>query len=277
MNCKARTACPPTLDYKTEVARNSAQKADLLAKTFATASSNINLTPEFSKRKNDFDPEKEKFKPKGGELVGQSALNVPFSLREYVKVKSAKKDGAPGPDRVKYSMLKNLPDSATKVVTDLYNLSWWTIEIRRPWRTATVFRLSKIGKPPKATESYRPISLTSTLCKTLETLVNDRLKYCLESNQLLDKNQSGFCRGRSTYDHIARLQNAMMTSSRGGSYLCVIFVDLSKAFDLVWTEGLLYKLSLVGIHGNMYNCSKSFVSDRLIRVTIGNRLSKETG
>ncbi|XP_040966432.1 uncharacterized protein [Gossypium hirsutum] len=105
-------------------------------------------------------------------------------------------------------------------------------------------------------------------------MVNNRLKEYLETNNLLDENQSGFRTNHSTTDHIVRFQQAAAKSQRSG-YLCAIFLDLSKAFDLVWTDGLMYKLANLGLTGNIYNWIRSFLTDRRIQVSIGNHLSSE--
>jgi len=63
----------------------------------------------------------------------------------------------------------------------------------------------KADKSASDAASYRPIALTSTLCKVMERMAANRLRWWLESNQRLNKFQSGFRQRRSTIDEIMRL------------------------------------------------------------------------
>ena len=75
----------------------------------------------------------------------------------------------------------------------------------------------KPGKDQQCVESYRPISLTNCACKIIERLVNTRLRYYLEANNLLDPFQSGFRGQHSTADNIARLISDVQIYKLGAS------------------------------------------------------------
>ena len=70
------------------------------------------------------------------------------------------------------------------------------------WRLATIIPIPKPGKDHAEPTNYRPIALTSCLCKTLERMINKRLVWYLESNNLITKYQSGFRAERSTNDNL---------------------------------------------------------------------------
>ena len=271
MNGKRRSFNIPNLKNGDEYVTNGNEKADLLAKAFADASRDENQSPEFLKRKEIFYSQHPSLEIEPNE--GAKPINLPFSEEELNKALSLKKDSAAGEDKVKYSMLKHLPRNAKRILLNFFNTSWLAGEVPKEWRKANVIPLPKPGKERTKAESYRPVSLTSTLCKTLETMVNIRLQFYLESNRLIDENQSGFRKGRSTTDHLVRLQQVMSQALLSGNLLCVVFVDLTKAFDLVWLDGLLFKLGRIGITGIMFRWIKSFLSDRRIQVNVGRFLS----
>ena len=73
------------------------------------------------------------------------------------------------------------------------------------WKQAAVIPIPKPGKDNTDPSNYRPIALTSCLCKTLERMINTRLIWFLESNGLITNFQCGFRSKRSTVDHWERL------------------------------------------------------------------------
>ena len=93
-------------------------------------------------------------------------------------------------------MVKILGDSLLPSITTLFNESLSTGSLPDDWRTATVTPLPKKGKRC-GVENYRPVSLTSVLCKVLETIIRDRISKFLERENLLNLAQHGFSHGRS--------------------------------------------------------------------------------
>ena len=80
----------------------------------------------------------------------------------------------------------------------------------------------------------------------MEKLVNERLVFFLEKNNQLCKYQSGFRLGRSTTDHIASLANDIRKVLSSHESLLDVFLDIHKADDSVWIEGLLFKTLQTG-------------------------------
>ena len=96
-----------------------------------------------------------------------------------------------------------------------------------------------------------------------------------ESNNLLSSCQSGFRKNDScisqllaiTHEIYKNFDNCPPVETRS------IFLDISKAFDKVWHEGLLFKLKCYGIKGSLLTLIKSFLSDRLQRVVLNGKCS----
>ena len=253
------------------------EKAEHFARTFAAISSDQNYSPEFQKRKEEVE----------GSLTTDTVnphienddlkdINQDLTLNELRRaIRGAKAQKSPGEDGIPYEYLQRLPTSANKILLKFYNQIWHTGFLPQGWKHSIVIPVPKGGKDPHTVKSYRPVSLTSTLCKIMERLVTDRLSYYLEKNNILNKFQSGFRKGRATIDHIARLHDTILKQNRFRGYTLAVFVDFKSAFDMVWRKGLLLKLQKYGIMGKMYSFIQNFLTDRTIQVRVGNELSNK--
>ena len=87
--------------------------------------------------------------------------------------------------------------------------------------------------------------------------------------------QSGFRKNRSTTDHVLRLQDAILKNNRFRGYTLAVFIDFKYAFDMVWREGLLCRLTNYGVTGNIYKFTQNFLSDRTFQVRVGGAVSRK--
>ncbi|KAK7114739.1 hypothetical protein V1264_000745 [Littorina saxatilis] len=126
----------------------------------------------------------------------------------------------------------------------------------------------KKGKNKTKTLSYRTISLTSCVCKTMERIVNQRLQLYLESESIIVPEQAGFRQHRSTEDQTTHLSQVIEDAYQAQKVTLATFIDLQKAFDKVWKDGLLVKLLRSGVKGNMYQWTKSYLHNRKARVLV---------
>ena len=133
----------------------------------------------------------------------------------------------------------------------------------------------KKGKDPKKANSYRPVSLTSCVVKTMKRIVNERLKWYLETENLLAPEQAGFRQFRSTEDQATYLSQEIEDAFQEQKLVLVPWIDLQKAFDKVWMEGLLVKRLRNGIASNMFNWIKSYLYNRRARVSVDRIHSKK--
>ena len=106
-------------------------------------------------------------------------------------------------------------------------------------------------------------------------MVNDRLVYHLDSHHIISNNQSRFRKNRSTTDQIVLLETDIRKAQAQKQTLAAIFLDLEKAFDLMWHDSVLYKLKTFGISGKIYAFIKSFLHNRKIKVRVRDELSTE--
>lgn len=127
----------------------------------------------------------------------------------------------------------------------------------------------KADKSPFNAASYRPVALTSTICKLMEKMVSTRLRWWMEDKHLFNKFQSGFRKNRGTIDQILRLSDDAHKAVHSKQYTLAVMIDLEKAFDLVWHKGLIHKMKKLGLKDNILNFVSDFLNNRIIRVRIG--------
>ena len=156
---------------------------------------------------------------------------------------------------------------------DFYNKIWTESEIPDDWHHAIILPLLKPNKSASSPESYRPISLTSTICKIMEKLITNRLQWFVEKNNLLSKNQSGFRKNKNTIDQILRLQDNILKKFKNREEVLAIFIDFERAYDMLHVPTLLKKLLNMGIIGKTYNWIVNFLSSRTFQVKVGASLS----
>jgi len=220
------------------------EKANAFAKRFAEASATTNYTAVFQQHKQDIETNHSALFANDAPQTDMSRkLNVAFTSAELdAALGLVRKNKTPGGDRIVYELLQRLPETAKRTLLRLYNLVWSTGSVPKPWRHAIVIPILKNGKDPKNAASYRPISLTSCLCKTMERMVANRLTWYIEKHGLMSSVQSGFRRHRSTIDQIARLHDTIVKRLNTKGHVLAVFLDMEKAFDMVWRKGLMIKL-----------------------------------
>ena len=96
-------------------------------------------------------------------------------MRELDNALSSCNSSAPGFDDVSFGIIKNLAPLAKSFLLQLYNKLWLNDLFPQKWRHAIVIPIGKTGKEHSKPQNYRPISLTSCLCKFLEKMANARL------------------------------------------------------------------------------------------------------
>ena len=141
------------------------------------------------------------------------------------------------------------------------------------WKKAIVVPVLKPNKSALETGSYRSIARTLVLCKLMERLIANRLRWWMEDNGLYNKFQSGFRRRRSCQDHIMRLADEVHKAINNKQFTLSVMIDLEKAFDRVWHQGLLYKMKQLGLRGNVFKFVEDFLKDRSIKVSVGAAMS----
>jgi potassium voltage-gated channel Eag-related subfamily H protein 8 len=244
--------------------------ANCLARSFAESSSYRSHSEVFSRQRVVWERSILDFSTPMNEQY-----NVPFTQRELQSALSAVGNTSPGPDRVHYFMLKNLPDHAQEYLLLLYNKLWSTKYFPPEWRKATIIPIPKPERDHSIPQNYQPIALTSCLCKLFEKMINSRLVEFLENIKLLAHEQCGFRKNRATVDHLVRLDTYIKHLFADGKVTVGVFFDLEKAYDTTWRFGILRDMHALGLRGTLPLYIGEFLRDRRFRVSIDWNLSEE--
>ena len=114
-------------------------------------------------------------------------------------------------------------------------------------------------------KNYRPILLLPICGKILEKIIFKNLYSYLHTNNLVTKNQSGFRPGDSTTNQLYLLDETAFDSTKSLE-VKTVFLDISKSFDKVWHDGLIFKLEQNGVSGNLLKLLQNYLRNRKQRV-----------
>ena len=142
------------------------------------------------------------------------------------------------------------------------------------WKRANIIPIHKKGDR-QCKRNYRPVSLLPIFGKIFEKLVFDVIYSHLTENDLLTPQQSGFRPGDSTINQLLYITHRIYSAfdEIPNKETRAVFLDLSKAFDRVWHEGLLYKLECKGISGKLLALLSNFLANREQRVLLNGKSS----
>ena len=188
-------------------------------------------------------------------------LDFQISESEISKAISGLKcNKSPGLDRISNHMLKYGQSSLLASLKKLFNCCLVNGRYPRQWTDGLITVLHKSGNTNDP-NNYRGITITNTIGKLFNSILNSRLDKYLSEHNVISDCQLGFTRSARTSDHMFILRNIIETychTKDGRVYAC--FVDFRKAFDTVIHSGLKYKLLKLCIGTKFYNLIKSMYS-----------------
>ena len=188
------------------------------------------------------------------------------SVRKQLKSLNSRK-GA-GPDGLIPRVLKLCADQLSPVICDIFNLSLETQTTPKLWKSAIIKPLPKTDKPDQL-KHFRPIALTSCLCKTMERL----LKTYIVNNTPLDQHQFAYRAQRSTQDAVLCLITTITSfiDIDAANYARCLFLDFSSAFNTISVSNLISELQ--HLDSRVTNWVSSFLTGRTQRTMVNNILS----
>ena len=231
---------------------NDQEKCDTLNSFFSSVFTNedINNIPNFNTQTNAKIPN-----------IEISEQDITDALQKLNMSKS------PGPDQIHPRILRELAVELASPFKRLFTKSINEGKLPSKWKLAEVRPIFKKGNKNKP-GNYRPVSLTSVVCKILEGFVRDALFKHLINNNLLSNDQYGFCTGRSCMTQLLVTINYWMESLDNKIPVDAVYLDFSKAFDTVPHKRLITKLEGYGVTGSILKWIEDFLKDREQYVSI---------
>jgi hypothetical protein len=175
-------------------------------------------------------------------------------------IKELKTKKACGPDNIQNEMIMASTRGMRIAICKLFNLILTVERVPRQWGLGFISPVFKKGNS-YLPENYRGLSISSNLGKLFNRIMNKRVTNFLLDNRLLHISQIGFLKGACTGDHLFVLKCIIESLKKDKRKLYACFIDLKKAFDTVWRDGLLYKIASIGCSRKFTNIIRSMYTD----------------
>ena len=188
------------------------------------------------------------------------------------KIKAMKDNKSPGVDGIPPKLLMETVEQISIPLARVFNLSLKEGVVPFEWKEANIIPLFKKGSRNKS-ENYRPVSLTSVICKLLERLIKDHMVDFLVKHKLLNSSQHGFLKARSCLTNMLCFWEEITKWIDVGSPVDIIYLDFQKAFDKVPHQRLLLKLKAHGIGDSITDWIEQWLTDRRQRVVVDGEVS----
>ena len=195
----------------------------------------------------------------------QDILNITHSLNI---------NKAHGYDDISIRLLKICDSSIVKPLPIIFKNCLQSGSFLNNWKKSNFVPIHK-KDDKQLLQNYRPVSLLPICGKIFERIIFNPIFEYLEKNSLLCPNQSGFHPFDSCENQLLSIVHDVYANfdQRQTLEMRANFLDISKAFDKVWHEGLLFKLEHIGISGNLLNLLKRFLSNRFQQVVLNGQCS----
>ncbi|GFW73989.1 RNA-directed DNA polymerase from mobile element jockey [Trichonephila clavipes] len=188
-------------------------------------------------------------------------------------IKNLKPNQSPGIDLITNRILKNLPTKFIIFIALLFNMLLENCYFPKSWRMTVVIPILKYNSEVSNPQNYRPISLLSSLSKAYEFVILNWLnQHCLARNIIIPE-QHGFVTKCSTVTQLLRVTELVHTGFQNHQATGILFVDIAKAFDKIWHDGLVFKMMRLGFSDQILKIIHSYLNSREFRVRVENCLS----
>lgn len=254
----SKSTIGPLKDAASNLLTDSAAKAEILNSTFISY-----------------------FVKDNGNLPGVSGINIPTTTIKSViftstivlrAIKKLKINSSGGPDGIPPIFYKRCSAVIAYPLSILFNLSFNSSLLPAVWLRAYVTPIYKKGDKTDP-NNYRPISLTCTMCKLMESVIKQQLMSYLLENNIITTHQHAFMAKCSTTSNLLECTHDWLMSLNATNTTDVVYIDFSRAFDSIVFSKLIFKLHCYGIAGKLLKWIECFLHDRFQCVVIEGKFS----
>jgi hypothetical protein len=191
--------------------------------------------------------------------ASEPKLTNPMEVQDAIR--GLKVGKAPDPNNLPNRALKH-PQRAISLLLALFNSALLAQYFPREWKHARVISILKPGKDPSLPSSYRHISLLDTIGKMFEKILLSRIPSEVSGRGLLSDEQFGFRPKHSTTLQLVRLVERVTRNFGEERLTGAILLEVAKAFDTVWVDGLLFKLTALNFPSYLVKILSSYLCNR---------------
>ena len=197
--------------------------------------------------------------------------------KEILKIfRSLPNKTSTGLDDIPAIILKHLALNIIKAYTILFNNLLNLCHFPEVWKIAKVRPIPKKDKNLSDPASYRPISLLPNISKVYECIIKNSINDYNIKNNILPHNQFGFRYNHSAIHAITKLMSDVNENINKNNIVAACLIDLEKAFDTIWHNGLLFKLEKKGFPKHLTHLISNMISNKSFVVSDGENCTDKT-
>ena len=189
-------------------------------------------------------------------------------------IKDLNPNKAHGHDNISIKMIQVCGDSIIPPLKIIFESAIKSGNFPDSWKKGNIIPVHK-KESKNLIKNYRPISLLPIFGKIFEKVIYNNLFKYFQENKFISDNQSGFRSGDSCTSQLIAITHEIYKAFDVNPSLETrgVFLDISKAFDKVWHDGLLHKLKCLGVEGDFYNILENYLKNRKQRVVLNGQSS----
>lgn len=207
-----------------------------------------------------------------GENGNDLKLTNPTELKTIIRKLPNKK--AAGRDGIDSKIIKNLSTKAVLQLMYIINAILRTSHFPELWKLAVIVPIPKPNKDCSNPINYRPISLLSSLSKITEKVILERINTFNTKNKIIIDEQFGFRGGHNTTMQVARIAHAITLNYNKSNVTSLALLDIEKAFDTVWIDGIIYKLIKYKFPHSLVKLLQNYLVGRKFTIKVNNSYSE---